>query len=343
MKIERNVIAQIDSPYATNVFEVDGEKRAIVASELKDKCYAFSPEGEQIEVYWENQGGSMNLCQLNDQGEFLAVQEFYQNFHSETAGIARVWKQDGAWQTRRYIDLPFVHRFCVQAVGDRQFVIACTIAKHKENGQDWSKPGAVYLGLLPKDLNEPCTLTPLIEGIYKNHGMYQGKFQGKDVVIITGQEGVFRIDVPATADGQWHYERMIEREVSDITVCDIDMDGQEELITIEGFHGHVIAVNKLVGGEWKIVSRYPVTTAHALWGGELLGKPCALVGYRGANAALLHLGFAGWKEGNMLLQATVIDQYDGPVNLAVMPGRDEAKIFNVSGTNNRIVHYTLKA
>ncbi|MDR2515077.1 MAG: hypothetical protein LBD02_07740 [Christensenellaceae bacterium] len=342
MHIERRILEELDSPYAVGVFNLGGEKRAVVASEEKDLCLAFSKDGKRLETIWENQGGTMNLCQTDEEGNFLAVQEFYKGFRSHTAGIARAWKEDGRWNVKRYIDLPFVHRFCVQKVEDRQFVIACTLSDRKDSPQDWSRPGRVYLGLLPRDLSEPCEIKELIGGITKNHGLFQGRFQGKAVVLVTGQEGVFRIDVPQKVSDEWHWERIIDREVSDVTAVDIDGDGQDELITIEGFHGNTIALNKLVGGEWKIVSRYPVATAHALWSGDVLGKPGVLVGYRGANAGLLLMRYNGEKKlGNLLLETTVLDQYEGPVNLGVIAEPNDFRIFNVSGTNNRFVYYRL--
>jgi hypothetical protein len=283
----------------------------------------------------------MNLCQLNEKGDFLAVQEFYKGFQSKTAGIARVWKDESGWHTRRVIDLPFVHRFCVQKVGEAAFVVACTLCEDKNSPADWSRPGKVFVGRIPDNWDEPCILTPLIEGIYKNHGLYQGKMDGRNVVLVTGEQGVFRIDVPQSADAPWAFARVLDREISDVTAVDLDGDGEDELVTIEGFHGSVIAVNKRVDGAWKVVTTYPVALAHALWGGDILGKPGVLVGYRQHNGALIMLRFAGWRSGKMLLSTQIIDEHEEPTNIAVIPGEEETRIFCSSGSTYKVVLYKL--
>ncbi len=332
----------MDSPYAVSAFNGAQGIYAMAASELNEKCLAFSANGELLETPWEDQGGTMNLCQLDGEGSFLAVQEFYKNFHSQTAGIVRAIRAGDGWETRRIADLPFVHRICVRQVEDDPYVIACTISDDKQNAADWSKPGQVYIGKVPKDFSQPLELSPLIEGIYKNHGLFSGALDGKEAILITGQEGVFRIDVPETESRAWTFEKILDREVSDVTVIDIDGDGFDELITIEGFHGDTIAVNKRVDGQWRIVYRYPVKLAHALWSGNVLGEPAVLVGYRGANGALVMLTFGGWRDGDLLMDVSAIDEHEGPTNIAVIPGDKVVRVFCCSGSKNRVMHYRLE-
>lgn len=95
------------------------------------------------------------------------------------------------------------------------------------------------------------------------------------MLLIAGSEGLYEVAVPGGADIPWRAERLLDREISDAVTVDLDGDGVEELVTIEGFHGDEIAVNKLCGDRWEIVYRFDAPFAHAS-GAETFwaGPPC---------------------------------------------------------------------
>ena len=67
-----------------------------------------------------------------------------------------------------------------------------------------------------------------------------------EVLLIAGSEGLYEVAVPGGADIPWRAERLLDREISDAVTVDLDGDGVEELVTIEGFHGDEIAADRLV-------------------------------------------------------------------------------------------------
>ena len=53
---------------------------------------------------------------------------------------------------------------------------------------------------------------------------------------ITGVEGIFKLNWPV--DGKdWKIEQLTDYETSDIFSADVNQDGKNEYLTIEGFHG----------------------------------------------------------------------------------------------------------
>lgn len=341
MRIGKTVVTNLNMPYAISILANKNAKFVIAGSEGVGPCITFSPESLATEPLSGNFGGTMNFCQLDDNGSFLAIQEFYKGFNSKTACIIKAIKDTthASWSVERYIELPYVHRFCIITVQDKKFILAATLCDSKESKDDWTKPGRVYLGELPPNLNQPCSLRPIISGITKNHGMYFGQFDGRKVVMVSGMEGIFAIDVPDTPSGDWTYRQIINREVSDLIVFDIDQDGEDELITIEKFHGNRLTINKRVDNEWQIVYSYPIAFGHVLWGGNILGRASLILGYRDDNGALLIMQKKAGPEYSM--DITMIDENESPCNIAVLESDSKIQIFATNGRTQRVVRYDI--
>ena len=343
MRITKKIITELKHPYAIKVFNCMEGKRIFVASEVVDKCIMFNPKGKDIKTVWENNGGTLALWPLNNKPDFLAGQGFFKGFNAYNACIARVIRnQDGSFTSKRFINLPFIHRFCVVSVKDTMFLIAATLCENKEFKEDWSKPGMVYICQLPHDFSQGCKLNPLIKNITKNHGMFVGKHNKKDVVLITGEEGAYEIYLPDTPNSEWKYVRIFDNEVSDISVFDIDEDGQDELVTIEKFHGDTMKIYKHINGNYKLVYEFPISFGHVIWSGNIFGKPSIILGYRGANGALVMLRKkpGPGKEYNM--EITYIDENEAPTNIDVLQEDDVFRIFSSSGARERVMLYELR-
>jgi hypothetical protein len=341
MNINKTIVTEMTFPYAVNIFDCFDGFVAVTASESRGTCKRFKMDTLAVETVWDDTGGTMAICQLDKEGNFLAVQEFFKGFNSKTACIALVLKnKDGGWSYERYIDLPFVHRFCVVKVEDRRFILASTLCGDKDFKDDWSKPGKVYLFEINSDLiSRPKRLKPVIDAIGKNHGMFKGTHNGVPVVLVTGVEGVFEISLPGSARGNWEYTRLIEGEVSEAILADLDSDGDDELVTIEGFHGDKVRIYKKVKGLWEVVYSLPISFGHVLWGGKILGKPSLLVGYRSDNAALLMLRKKAGAE--YIMEITYIDQDESPLNIDVLETRGAFKILCTGGRKGRVIQYEI--
>ena len=341
MHIKRTVVAELVFPYAVSIFNTNQGRRVVIGTETRGDCISINPDDLTREVIWRNMGGTMNVCQINPEGEFFAVQEFFKGMASRTACLVKVTRQGGDWAVERFFDLPFVHRTCVVTVDSAMFIVASTVARDKKNMGDWSLPGSTYVMRLPADLSGPGELKPVIPALFKNHGMWKGRNQGRDVILVSGAEGVYEISVPSTPDGDWPAELIIRREVSDMVLFDIDSDGMDELIVIEKFHGSRLVVYKQELYGWREFYSYPINFGHVVWAGSLLGKPSIIVGYRGDNAALVLLRPDGIKDFRLQMKPTIIDEHEGPTNIDILEENGTARIFSCSGAKNRVMMYEL--
>lgn len=357
MNIEKRVLADLPMSYAVGWLKKDGKLYGIAASEGTAGCILFDPDNPQDLVnVWENAGGTMGIVQTGDDGTFLAVQNFFKGFRSETACIVQARPElNGKWKVEKLIDLPYVHRFDVIGIKGTQFLVASTLCDAKDYKEDWSRPGRVWLGKLPDDPpkikedpadkslgnteEELFRLTTLIPAITKNHGFCRCSYRGRQVILISGMEGLFEIPIPDTPDGPWTYHKLLDREISEAAVVDFDGDGVEELVTIEGFHGNQIVINQFQDGTFHPVYTYPVAFGHVVWGGDILGRASILVGYREDNAALLLLqknsgpGFS--------MEHIFIDELQGPTNICVRSMEDRFQILCSCGKTQQIVLYEL--
>lgn len=327
MKIRKKVLDTMERCYAASSLEVDGRLYAVLAGEAENgPCYAYTGEDfSQKEVIWESAGGTMSLLQIpGTNGEFVAVQNFFPGFKSEGAKL--VWGKrgpGGAWSVKDLAPLPFIHRFDLFKVGDEVWILAATLCGSKKEREDWSDPGKVYVGKLPAVPEEGVRFTPILEKLYKNHGYCRGSYEGRDAGFITCEGGIYAIQAPLSAGGEWLPHLLLAWPVGDVALSDLDGDGIQELATIEPFHGGDFLVRKKCDGEYREVYRYPkeVQFAHAVTGCQLRGTPSVICGARRGDGDLFVLQRG---EGDAWCDVTTVDHGVGPSNVAVvnLPGMD---------------------
>jgi hypothetical protein len=343
MKIEKIVLDTMERCYAASSLTVDGRLYAVLASESVDgPCYAYTGEGfTEKEVIWEKAGGTMSLIQIpGSNGEFIAVQHFFPGFQS--AGAKLVWGRRtgrGVWEIRDLVPLPYVHRFDLFTVGNELYILAATLCGSKRDREDWSDPGAVYVGRLPARIEEGLQFTPVLERLTKNHGYCRGRWEGADAAFVTSEEGIFVLSPPKTGGAPWKTSRLLNRPVGDVALCDLDGDGVDELITIEPFHGNQFVVNKQQEGRYGIVYRYPgeLDFAHAVVGCTLRGKSAVIGGVRRKNCELFILTCNAGR-----YEAEVVEQGIGPSNVAVVNGKDRDLIISANHTQNQAALYVVR-
>ncbi len=322
MTVKKTILAQLDKCYATAIMEIGGTLRHLVATEGAGPCIAWSDADHSAETVWEGPGGTMNIVPIPGvKDEFLATQDFVPTFQAKESKIAHVRYADGVWTTRQIMTVPYLHRFDVCQVGGKRFFVGSTLCLFKENKEDWTKPGAVYVGELPDSPDGPFPIRAVLSGITRNHGFCKGSWKGRAAYLVSGDEGAFAVYVPKNAYGAWETERILERPVSDMAVCDIDGDGTLELATIEPFHGSKGVIYKETGGKLVPMLEHEYEFGHVVWGGTILGKPAFIIGGRKGNR---ELNLFEWDAVNQSIKRTLIDNSGGPSNIAVYhkPGRE---------------------
>lgn len=296
MKVEKKKISDLTKCYSIAPLEYKGKRHFLVAAEKVDKCLLFDEEGNQEGVVWEEPGGVMTMVQVpGTDGQFLATHKFYSPNDSKEAKIVVVTPQeDGKWDVRTLVDLPFVHRFDILVRNGVAYLIACALKSGHEWKDDWRFPGKVYAAPLPDDLSgfdeeHQLKLEVIKDGMLKNHGYYRDEQDGVMTGIISCENGVFQFVPPAEKDGAWEIKTLITDAASDAVLVDFDGDGEKEMAVIAPFHGDKVRFYKKQNEKFELCYEFPESREflHSIYGGMLGGKPVLITGHRKAERDLM--------------------------------------------------------
>lgn len=339
MRIEKKHLDEMYRCYCASSIYMDDEQHILLASEEKGgPCYDYSGKNfDKKEVVWDNAGGTMSIIPIPGRnGEFLAVQEFYLKVSPSLAKIVWGKHTEDGWQIRDVLHLPYIHRFDLYEKNGVIYFIGATIATTKENKEDWSVPGRIYVGELGDDPSAGIDIEILADGMYRNHGYWHGKENGEDVGYFSSDQGIVKVTPPEKKGGEWKLEKVMEGAIGEVAVIDIDQDGEEELMTIEPFHGTEIKIYKKINGTYQEVWHYDnkIDFAHTLVGANLCGVPTFLAGIRREDAEIFYVQYVNGK-----YETTIIEQGAGPANLAVVHENDRDLIVAANHTKNEAAVY----
>ena len=344
MKVNKKRLAELEMVYAVCTMELNGKTHFLAATEEHGKCLLFSGPDWQESTVWQGPGGSMTLLPLKHcQGALLAIQEFFPIFKSQNAGI--VLAQVGScpsepWRVRRVLDLPFVHRIEVVDVGNTPYIVAATLCGPKSYVDDWSRPGAVYAGPVPGKLEDDWYVEKILDGITKNHGLHITKLDDRSVGLVSGQEGLFALEIPQAPGQVWQSKRLLDHEVSDICAADIDGDGETEIAAIEPFHGNTLVVYKARSTGVERLCEYPLDFGHVVWMGSILSAPAIVAGSRGGKKELVLLRLRSSK-AQLWLDPIILDRGVGATQIAVVSRPDGDFILSANHGANEVALYEI--
>ncbi len=343
MKFEKIKLDEIRRCYCASHMEINGQLTAMFASEdPQNLCKAYSGEQfENKELIWDNAGGCMGIVPFkNRKNQFLAVQEFYLKVSPSLSKI--VWgtyTEDGKWEIKDFLHLPFLHRFDIYHVEGKEYIVCATIAEHKENKEDWSRPGQIYVAEIPENLEEGVALVKVVDDCFKNHGYCRGMWEGKECGYFASEQGVLRLTPPSSTQQDWQVEKIMEGSISEIAFVDIDNDGVEEMMTIEPFHGNIIKIYKFIEDGYVEVFNYPteIDFAHALVGGKVAGINTFLIGVRRVES---ELALVQYIDGQY--EVTVVEKGVGPANLDLVNMEDCDLILSANHSVNEAAIYIVR-
>lgn len=325
MFIFKKALFELERCYSVTHTIIDDDLKFLFASEGLNSCFMISSKDYSKTSVWENKGGTMSIIFLPEKyKEFLAIQNFLPTFQAEDAII--VWakfNESSKWEFKTILKLPYVHRFDILiGVDNTKYFFAATLCSAKKDKDDWSSPGKIYAGVLPDNLDDPIELTILKDGFTKNHGYSKIKWNGKNAGAISCEEGVFVFTPPEEKNLNWKCEKILDKAVSDIALIDIDEDGMDELVTIEGFHGGHFKIYKLVDCNYEEVYQYPFIRdfGHVVWGGILRGKPIIIGAFRRPVSDFFYIRCKS--KDPLDFEYVTIDTIGGPSNIDVVCGKD---------------------
>lgn len=347
MKIRKIKTHELEKCYALSPLYYNGKEHLLVAAEKVNKCLLFDLDGNLEETVWEGPGGTMSMVQLPGRGgEFLATHQFYSPNDSKNAKIILAsprGKND--WEIKTLVELPFVHRFDILTKDGASYLIACTLKSGHEYKEDWTSPGKIWVCELPSDLSgineeNQLKLTPIKEGLLKNHGYCRVEEDGNMWAAVAADNGIFKVIPPEEKGGEWTVETMTTDAASDMTFADFDGDGVMEMLVMTPFHGDTIKIYKPVNGQYECVYTFPETYefAHGIWGASIYGKGMAIIGHRKGKRDLL----ACLHDGTRYIMET-LDGDVGPANVRVYAKDGKVRLVSTNREIDEIAFYEIES
>ena len=251
MIVSKRSLLQLQSPYAIRTVNLAGVDHVMMSTEGYGPVFLASPPSWRPVRIANGPGGVMAFSRpVGRDASIFAIMGCFPGFQFHGAGIYRFRPVKGLaemWEQVRVLGLPFAHRLEVVHQKERQILVAATLAQTKDSPEDWSRAGTVYSCTLARDgSSQEWALRPVFADLHKNHGflVLEG---ATDDVLVSGTEGVFRLRVSPENTSRWSADKWLDRKVSELALVDLDSDGKEEMITIEGFHGDALCIYRRHG------------------------------------------------------------------------------------------------
>lgn len=321
MKFEKVILGQLEKCYGVAALETGGRTAVAFGSEDRQpgviiRLWMADRYGTE---YFPTPGGVMSILPWPS-GGFASIYGFYPPFQAARAGLMlTVPGKARGYESRVLLELPYLHRFEIIGSENRKWLVLSVLCRDKQSKDDWSSPG--YVAVLPLGEDGSIPKEPpyiILDGQYRNHGMWKGKLNGSNVILTASDQGVFACCPSDTCQG-WKVRRLTQDPAGEAAAFDLDDDGIEELVTIAPFHGSKLNVYKNEKrwdkwAEWTKIwtSSQEMDFLHALWVGNFHGKNVIFCGNRKGKRCLR----AFWQEeGEWISQ--VVDKDAGSSNICV--------------------------
>ena len=333
----KQIVLEIESVYTANAFSVGSDSYIGAGSETKPEVYFYDIKTGISSRVSDSPGGLMSFIPVpGKQDLFISIMGLFPPFIGGEAGLFMHKRINGDWKTWRALHLPFAHRCEILNRAGKNFLFAATVSTFKENPQDWSNPGELHL-IKPDDTPGTKWESRVIDnGITKNHGMVRTRIKGKETICISGKEGIFYLEQNPQED--WVLSPMFRGEVSEMTFIDLDGDGQDELVTIEPFHGETLNVYKHTGKKWELRFSDSLSFGHGLSSGFIQKKPVIVVGNRSGSLALESFSVRDLLNGKF--DRMVIEENTGPTQTQVFSVGDVDYILSSNQRKNEVALYS---
>ncbi len=333
----KQVILEIESVYTANAFSVGSDFYIGAGSETQPEVYLYHIVTGNTSRVTGSPGGMMSFIPVpGNPNLFVSIMGLFPPFIGGEAGLFLHRRTNGDWHTTRALHLPFAHRCEILHRSGKNFLFAATVSKYKENPQDWSNPGELHLIEFNESSGTYRESRVIDHSITRNHGMTRTLINGNETICISGREGIFYLE--QGHGGSWHIRPIFEREVSEMTFIDLDGDGQNELVTIEPFHGERLNVYKMTGGEWSLRFSDSLSFGHGLSSGFVSQKPVIVVGNRSGSLALESFHVIDLKVGKF--KRAVIEEGAGPTQTQVFTAGGVDYILSANQRKNEVALYS---
>ena len=334
--MKKKVILNIESVYTANAFQVGPDTFVAAGSETKPEVYLYNLASGVSSLVTGCPGGVMSFIPVPGSPDlFFSIMGLFPPFIGAEAGVFMHHRNGDKWVTQKAMDLPFAHRCEILHRNGRNYLLAASVSKYKENPADWSKPGEMYIIRLDENPGLPLNPELIDNSLTRNHGMLRTHLDGIETLCISGAEGIFYFE--QLPGDKWVKKPLFEKEVSEFSFIDLDGDGREELVTIEPFHGESLNVYKRSGLSWKLKFSDTLSFGHGLSCGSFQNKPVIVVGNRRESFTLDLFKVIDLASGKFSRE--VLEQDAGPTQTQVFKANNTDYILSANQKKNEVAVY----
>ncbi len=335
--MNKKVILEVESVYTAYAFKIEDETFIVAGSETTPQVFMHSLKSGTNTFIEQCPGGVMSFVPTpGHKNMFYSIMGLFPPFKGAEAGLflSRI-DEHNKWETTRVMHLPLAHRCDILNRDNKNYLFAASVSKHKDNPADWSQPGQVYQVNLNDKTGFPESTKLIDNSITRNHGMLKVDINGEKTLLVSGAEGIFYLDF--LDNSRWALKEMFNREVSEFGLIDLDGDGQDELVTIEPFHGDSLNVYKRIGNQWKLKFTDSISFGHGLSCGMFGGEPVVVVGNRSGSLTLDLFKPLDFEKGQFSRQ--VIEEQAGPTQTQVFSANGIDYILSANQRDNQVALY----
>lgn len=332
---KKKKILDIESVYTANAFRNDLGFYIGAGSETKDEVYLYDMSTGESSPIPRLPGGMMSFVPIPGKPNlFVTVMGLFPPFIGEDAGIWLHSRMETNWESGMAFSLPFAHRCEAITAGGKHYLIAASVSRHKEDPADWSQPGEIHVLDLENCEYKKWKSDLIDNTIIRNHGMIKGMQEGREVVYVSGEQGIFSIGME---QGEWKLHRVFEGETSEFSFIDIDGDGKEELATIEPFHGNTLNIYKNTAEGWDKKFSGGLEFGHGLSSGSFNSEPVIVTGNRAGSFALEAFFVKDLQSGS--IERKLIEEGAGPTQTQVFTYDSKDYILSANQKKNEVALY----
>ena len=335
--MQKKVILNIKSVYTANAFPVGEDFYVGAGSETTPAVYLHDLASGESSLVSGCPGGVMSFVPLPDHpDQFYSIMGLFPPFVGADAGVFRHTRSADGWKTEKAMELPFAHRCDIINQDGKNYLFAASCSKFKANPADWSNAGEIYLIRFDEN-GEPQSPELVFGSLFRNHGMLKAKVGDIERILVSGAEGIFYFD--GLGEGKCEVKQIFDHEVSEFGIIDLDGDGEDELVTIEPFHGNTFNMYKRCGEKWELKYQDELWFGHGLSCGMFNGKAIAMVGNRRGPLTLNMYQAEDLSAGKVIRET--LEEEAGPTQTQVFTANGKDYILSANQLKDEVALYYL--
>jgi len=334
---KKKKILDITSVYTANAFQNDSGFYIGAGSEFEEgEVYLYDLSNGESSPIPRQPGGMMSFIPVPGKPDlFISIMGFLPGFKGEEAGVYLHTRMETNWESGKALALPFAHCCETFSKGGKEYLISASVSQHKDSPEDWSRPGELYVVDLENCEYKKWNAELIDNSITRNHGMCKTLINGSEVVCVCGTEGIFYIDKEGE---KWRTNAIIHKEVSEMAFFDLDGDGENELVTIEPFHGNTLNIYKKDGANWVQKFSDGLSFGHGLSAGLFKSERTIVAGNRADSLALEAFVVKDLLRGT--IERRLIEEGVGPTQTQVFTYNSTDYILSANQKKNEVALYT---